>query len=1288
MYFFWESVISKIFATLQPKNIVEIGSDHGDNTKNILDYCKKKNALLHVIDPLPKYDTTEWQKEYGELLVFHKTLSLNALPNIEKMDAVLIDGDHNWYTVFNELKLIEKNAKKHKVNFPLVFLHDIGWPYGRRDLYYNPDNIPEAYRQPYKKKGIVPGQPDLVNEGGLNPHLFNSIYENNFHNGVLTAVEDFLKDTAANIELIKIPTLYGLGILYPGKILEMLPELRQLLESLTLSDSVLSLIDVLEKVKITAEISSQEQNNLHQVLNEKLSDKDQQLQESRESACNLQVALVKQEERFAEQSAAINGLELKLSDKNQQLQESRESASNLQAALAEQEERFAEQSAAINGLELKLSDKNQQLQESRESASKLQAALAEQEERFAEQNAAINGLELKLSDKNQQLQESRESASKLQAALAEQEERFAEQNAAINGLELKLSDKDLQLQKYSRVLKKSQSDICLLARWIDQIESDFQAVLKSWRWKIGDKGIRVLEVLLGRENVRLASDHIAEIISRYNSWKKNHFAERKSLNLIESSSWLNNENEPTIRFKHNKRRSISRGVSIVVLNRNGAQHLDHFFQSFLKFNSFNPVEFIFVDHASVDNSLEILKNYQQKLFLRIFPLNRNDTFSASNNFAVDKAVYDHLLFVNNDIIFTEDIIGKMMQMFADQTIGIVGVKLFYPGKDIGNHGGLQHAGIQFSQDQKYSFYRPQNINSPVAIVDNQINVPAVTAAFMMCKRLDFIQIKGFCEEYVYGYEDVDLCLDFFQTLGKRSVLSDASAIHDESSTQKKDSPEVLRKRRLNNIEVLKKRFGGPLKRKIELDRLEQGGWCAASIVIGFLVTEALPETTAGDYFTALELATALTDKYGYTCRFLSRRKSNENCFDLSGLDVLIVMVDGYDVRKIVNPKPTLIKVAYMRNWFERWAERPWFDSYDIFLCSSEKSVKFIKEKYLKDAYLLRIACNEKKFTPLLDQKKNKSFDYCFTGSYWNAFRDIELFDPSELDYSFAVYGYGWEGHKNFSGYYKGGKPYSQMPEVYRSCKIVLDDANHVTKPWASVNSRVFDAISAGCMVISNGIEGAEEVFGDLLPTYQDNEELRSQLHYYLGDEKAINDRLRELQNIVLGQHTYSHRARELKNILLDFRKNKYRIAIKVPVPNMNEAHEWGDYHFALALQRRFVSKGHPVRIDILSDWYDRSTLEDDVVIVLRGLSKYEPRSNQINTMWNISHPDKVSHDEYEQYDHVFVASLSYAKELEEKLNVPVSALLQCTDPTVFFAENAEKTIQLPVGHSICSARIS
>ena len=45
-------------------------------------------------------------------------------------------------------------------------------------------------------------------------------------------------------------------------------------------------------------------------------------------------------------------------------------------------------------------------------------------------------------------------------------------------------------------------------------------------------------------------------------------------------------------------------------------------------------------------------------------------------------------------------------------------------------------------------------------------------------------------------------------------------------------------------------------------------------------------------------------------------------------------------------------------------------------------------------------------------------------------------------------------------------------------------------------------------------------------------------------------------------------------------------------------------------------------------------------------------------MWNISHPDKVEFEEYEAYDHVFVASHTYAKELASVLKVPVSPLLQ------------------------------
>ena len=58
-------------------------------------------------------------------------------------------------------------------------------------------------------------------------------------------------------------------------------------------------------------------------------------------------------------------------------------------------------------------------------------------------------------------------------------------------------------------------------------------------------------------------------------------------------------------------------------------------------------------------------------------------------------------------------------------------------------------------------------------------------------------------------------------------------------------------------------------------------------------------------------------------------------------------------------------------------------------------------------------------------------------------------------------------------------------------------------------------------------------------------------------------------------------------------------------------------------------------------------------------------------MWNISHPDIITAQEYEAYDHVFVASQSYAKELKAEIKTPVTALLQCTDTGLFYPDARE-----------------
>lgn len=257
MHRFWETVIEPVLKATGPKTIVEIGSDSGRNTTNLLEFCRRSGAQLHVIDPLPKYSVSEWRERYGELLTFHEQLSLDALPLIDDFDAVLIDGDHNWYTVFNELKLIDE--KRGESSFPAVMLHDIEWPYGQRDLYYNPEEIPAAHRKPYENKGMVEGEEGLVEEGGLNRRLNNAVRENEPRGGVLTAVEDFMEQSERSLDLTRVPGLHGLGILVPSRARERNAELAQVLDGLELSPFAEKHVRQLERDRLDAQMRLQEE---------------------------------------------------------------------------------------------------------------------------------------------------------------------------------------------------------------------------------------------------------------------------------------------------------------------------------------------------------------------------------------------------------------------------------------------------------------------------------------------------------------------------------------------------------------------------------------------------------------------------------------------------------------------------------------------------------------------------------------------------------------------------------------------------------------------------------------------------------------------------------------------------------------------------------------------------------------------------------------------------------------------------------------------------------------------
>ena len=83
--------------------------------------------------------------------MFHLGISHDVLPTLPPADVALIDGDHNWFTVYHELKMLAATSREAGAPLPLLVLHDVAWPYGRRDLYYEPSRIPEEFRQPHRQ---------------------------------------------------------------------------------------------------------------------------------------------------------------------------------------------------------------------------------------------------------------------------------------------------------------------------------------------------------------------------------------------------------------------------------------------------------------------------------------------------------------------------------------------------------------------------------------------------------------------------------------------------------------------------------------------------------------------------------------------------------------------------------------------------------------------------------------------------------------------------------------------------------------------------------------------------------------------------------------------------------------------------------------------------------------------------------------------------------------------------------------------------------------------------------
>src|SRR3954447_6759276 len=144
------------------RSVLEIGAFRGELTAVLLEWAARVGGSVAAVEPQPPPPLLELEAGHRELELL-QTTSHEVLTDRPLADAIVIDGDHNYFTLSGELRLIAEGAPG---GLPLLMFHDVGWPHARRDSYYAPERVPGDQRQPIAHNvDLRPDQAGVADDG-------------------------------------------------------------------------------------------------------------------------------------------------------------------------------------------------------------------------------------------------------------------------------------------------------------------------------------------------------------------------------------------------------------------------------------------------------------------------------------------------------------------------------------------------------------------------------------------------------------------------------------------------------------------------------------------------------------------------------------------------------------------------------------------------------------------------------------------------------------------------------------------------------------------------------------------------------------------------------------------------------------------------------------------------------------------------------------------------------------------------------------------------------------------
>ncbi len=565
------------------------------------------------------------------------------------------------------------------------------------------------------------------------------------------------------------------------------------------------------------------------------------------------------------------------------------------------------------------------------------------------------------------------------------------------------------------------------------------------------------------------------------------------------------------------------------------------------------VEIVVVDNGSVRSVSAILTAaYLNEPRVRILPLPRNLNFAIGSNVGMAVSTGETVLFLNNDTEALPGWLDPMLAELEDPATRGVQPLLVFPNGTVQSAGSLLPGG-DVPPMVFLAGHPPEDARRAAPI-----RLRVVTAAALLVRAAEFVELEGFDPIFVNGQEDVDYCLRAVERYGGQfAVATDGVVIHHERMTPGRG------KRIQANRQVLVQRWRGRLdgsdlghytKAGFQLAHLDPGpppqepdhiriptpvlirpartvteGPAAGQPSLRWAIKLAAHPGPRGDGWGDVHFAAALgraLERLGQEV-VVDRRESRQR--ETSNLDDVVLTIRGLEE---VEVQPGRVNLLWVISHPNLVTDRE-LTGYDTVFAAS---IPWAEKQAAtgRPVQPLLQATEQERFNPDLPSPP-EHHRVLFVGRSRNVLRPI-VRDAVAAGLDLSIYGDLWEQF-DLGRYVKAQYlPYDRVGSYYRDADVVLNDhwADMATEGF--VSNRLFDAVACGARVVSDEVFGLDELFGGMVQVYRSVDELERLCSEPL-DAFPDDETRRAMAKRVADEHSFDARARQLLDVALGVRES-------------------------------------------------------------------------------------------------------------------------------------------------------